>query len=786
MMPLPPLVDIAAKLGGDVRSGEVLAPGPGHSPQDRSLSIKLDDQASDGFLVHSFSGDDPIACRDYVRGKLGLPPFEPKKNGGGNAWTTVSEYIYQAESGEPYLLVRKYLDQDGRKQYPQYHREADQWVKGKPKGPKVPYRLPQLLGAAPTMPVYVCEGEKDADNLAKLGFIATTTSEGSAAKWAPELTHYFKERNVIILPDADDPGRAHAQKVAKALDKTAASVKVLDLFPNHNDGRDVTDWLEDDCVGTRLVQMAKSAPIWEPTAQPAQVTRTTTDDELINELAALPALEYEKRREQAAEQLGIRVSILDKLVEAARGNISDKNVDALYPHWSVKASAKADGDALMRGIVAAIRRYVVLSDDQAVAIALWIILTWVHEQMTHSPILLVNSPEKDSGKTTLIKVVSFLVRRGLPSVNISGPALFRSIKKWEPTMIVDEADVAFEKNDDLRAVFNSGWTRGDGIIRSNVDTHDPEFFSTFAPKAIGMKGRKLPDTTLSRTIIVTMKPKLASEPVEDFEHLDTEEFADLRSRLMRWACDNSDAVANAKPEIPAGFNNRRRMNWRHLLAIAERIGGEWKGRALNAAKAIEQVHDTFDASIGMQLLAAIKVMLDASGDDRITSKRLLANLIEDETGPWLAFGRSQKPITENAIARLLAPYEIKPKPIKLPGDPVAKRGYLKEWFADVFARHPLPLKTEDQTVTDEHSIDFNSLEQKSTVTERPTVTVVNPPSPLNAKDNHLVTVQKPEIERKGCAQCGGEPDGRERKREIRGQSVWLHDECERFYRESNQ
>jgi hypothetical protein len=80
-MNLPSIDEIAAALGGDVSAGEVLAPGPGHSPADRSMSMKPDPNAPEGFLVHSFAGDDPIACRDYVRAKLGLPAWKPNGTG---------------------------------------------------------------------------------------------------------------------------------------------------------------------------------------------------------------------------------------------------------------------------------------------------------------------------------------------------------------------------------------------------------------------------------------------------------------------------------------------------------------------------------------------------------------------------------------------------------------------------------------------------------------------------------------------------------------------------------
>jgi hypothetical protein len=69
------LQSLARALGGVVSNGQVLAPGPGHSLIDKSLSVKLDPAAPDGFVVHSFAHDDPIECRDYVREKCGLPAF---------------------------------------------------------------------------------------------------------------------------------------------------------------------------------------------------------------------------------------------------------------------------------------------------------------------------------------------------------------------------------------------------------------------------------------------------------------------------------------------------------------------------------------------------------------------------------------------------------------------------------------------------------------------------------------------------------------------------------------
>ena len=75
------MIDIRAMarlLGGEVVGRNILlCPGPGHSPKDRSLQVTLDARAPDGVLVHSFAGDHWQDCRDYVRERLGLPPWEP-------------------------------------------------------------------------------------------------------------------------------------------------------------------------------------------------------------------------------------------------------------------------------------------------------------------------------------------------------------------------------------------------------------------------------------------------------------------------------------------------------------------------------------------------------------------------------------------------------------------------------------------------------------------------------------------------------------------------------------
>jgi putative DNA primase/helicase len=76
---VPTLQELARALCGEIAGHEVLAPGPGHSAKDRSLSVKPSPDAPCGFVCHSFANDDPIVCRYYVRQRLGLPRFKTSR-----------------------------------------------------------------------------------------------------------------------------------------------------------------------------------------------------------------------------------------------------------------------------------------------------------------------------------------------------------------------------------------------------------------------------------------------------------------------------------------------------------------------------------------------------------------------------------------------------------------------------------------------------------------------------------------------------------------------------------
>ena len=104
------------------------------------------------------------------------------------------------------------------------------------------YRFPELLAADPSDWVFVTEGEKDANNLARAGLVATTNPLG-AGKWRNEYSEALNGRKVAVIPDNDDAGRRHADNVAHLLTGKAADVRIVRL-PLQEIGADVSDWLE--------------------------------------------------------------------------------------------------------------------------------------------------------------------------------------------------------------------------------------------------------------------------------------------------------------------------------------------------------------------------------------------------------------------------------------------------------------------------------------------------------------------------------------------------------------
>ncbi len=273
------LRSIAGALGGEVSGGQVLAPGPGHSPNDRSLSVKLD--GGDGFVVHSFAGDDPIVCKDYVRAKAGLPIFAP--NGKGEHPRASDDAVERAlmavvakqTDNKPkgkIVATYNYTDENGALLYQALRYEPKTFRQRRPDGNggwiwrledrRVVYRWPELL-QYPSATILVCEGEKDADNVAALDMCATTVASG---KWTDDCVSALAGRDCWIIQDCDEAGTKKAVEVAMLLRPVATSIKIIRMpgLTGEKDNKDVSDWLDQGHTKVELEDICASTPDWTP------------------------------------------------------------------------------------------------------------------------------------------------------------------------------------------------------------------------------------------------------------------------------------------------------------------------------------------------------------------------------------------------------------------------------------------------------------------------------------------------------------------------------------------
>jgi putative DNA primase/helicase len=431
----------------------------------------------------------------------------------------------------------------------------------------------------------------------------------------------------------------------------------------------------------------------------------------IDRLARLPTWQYEKRRKDAAKNFGIRLDLLDAVMEQARRRIfGDEEADNLQGQ-ALKLDEAApwpdpvDGYELVLDLGRAIRRYVVMEPMDVLTAALWTVHTYIFDVFICTPRLAIAAPEMRCGKTTLLKVLRYLVWRPLPTVSITAAALFRTIEKYKPTVLFDEGDRTFNAKhgsaadmaDALLAVLNSGYQPGDYAVRADGEDHEPRLFALHCPAALALIG-KLPDTLADRSLRIWLKRKHRGERSAKFSLGHVEHLQMLARKIRRWCNDNVARVtavvaAQIESEHESGeLFNRTEDKWRALLAIAEATGwlAETLAVAAEAARQEEEEEEgeeKRDGALGVPLLADCKRVFDEEKTNRLRSESLVAALNRMNDRPWSDF-RKGVGVTTAWIAKTLAPYGVhsEPRAIRF-DDGLEARGYLRERFEDAWARY---------------------------------------------------------------------------------------------------
>ncbi len=403
----------------------------------------------------------------------------------------------------------------------------------------------------------------------------------------------------------------------------------------------------------------------------------------VADLAQLPTVEYALRREHEAKALGMPVALLDKAVKESRrtGDGTPQAGQELVFDESEPFGEIVDGAELLDELSGIFGRFAVLPPHAANALALWVVFTYVLDAARTAPILALLSPEPRCGKSTVLALLSRLVRRPLPASNITAAALFRCVEKARPTLLIDEGDTFLRENEELRGVLNSGHTRDTAfVIRTVGDAFEPRRFSTWGAKTIALIG-KLPSTLHDRSIAIHMRRKVRSERVDSLRSASPALFERVCSRLVRFAKDNVEALRQSRPVAPESLNDRAADNWAPLQAIADLAGGGWPGRARKAALALSD-DATNDRTIGTELLEDIQKAFQKCG--RISTSDLIAVLCADDERPWSTFDRG-KWMTPRQLAKRLREFGIRSKNLRDDGRTL--KGYERDDFAETFTRY---------------------------------------------------------------------------------------------------
>jgi putative DNA primase/helicase len=422
-------------------------------------------------------------------------------------------------------------------------------------------------------------------------------------------------------------------------------------------------------------------PVWHHLGNPPPPPES--DESVVDRLAPLSAFDYDRVRKFEASKLNIRVEVLDREVGRRQNELRDERefqavLATLYTPepWP----EPVDAPAVFDEISSRFKLYLVLPPGAADVFALWAAQTHVFRAFDQTPRLNLYSPVSGCGKTTAMELLSTFVPRGVRTENLRAAVIFRLVHSCQPTLLLDELDTYLAQEEELRGILNAGHRRGATVYRckGEVGFHK---YQAFAPAALAGIGN-LPATLHNRSIQIRLTKAKPGELPAHFTSSNIETEALLARKLARWAKDNFEALKQIRPVLPPNAYNRLGDNWRPLFAIAELIGGDWPARCLASFNQLTARHAETE-SIEIMLLADIRQIFAGTGFQRITSKDLLAKLLNLPDRPWNEAYHS-KSITDMWLAEKLKVFDIAPKTLRI-GETRAK-GYERSWFESTFAR----------------------------------------------------------------------------------------------------
>ena len=299
------------------------------------------------------------------------------------------------------------------------------------------------------------------------------------------------------------------------------------------------------------------------------------------------------------------------------------------------------------------------------------------------------SAVRSSGKTRALEISALLVPQPVLVTNVSAAYIFRKVSDpmGIPTILYDECDTVFNKNDtgmeEVRGFLNAGHRKGAVAGRCVIrnKTVDTEDFPAYCAVALAGIGHCLPDTIISRSVVVRMRRRAPSESVEPYRaRLHDSEGHALRDRLAAWAAGIEPRIE--MPELPKEIQDRDADVWEPLIAVADAAGGDWPDRARTTGVTLTTLlQKGYWQPLSIQLLSDLKTVFGEN--TALPTKTILTQLQSLPKSPWEDI--KGKPLTGKGLADRLREFDV--HPIQLNN---SERGYLRKDLADAWTRYLPP------------------------------------------------------------------------------------------------
>lgn len=356
------------------------------------------------------------------------------------------------------------------------------------------------------------------------------------------------------------------------------------------------------------------------------------------------------------------------------------------------------GAAVLRDVYDYLGRFVAYPSMHArIAHTVWIAHTHLMDCWDSTPRCAFLSPEPGSGKSRALEVMEPMVPNPVIAVNVTPAYLFRKVgdEEHRPTILYDEIDTVFgpkaKDNEEIRGLLNAGHRRhsvaGRCVVRGKeVFTEEIPAYSAVALAGLG----GLPDTILTRSVIIRMRRRSPDEEVEPYRRrVNGPEGERIGERLAAWAASVAGTIKF--PEMPPEIVDRDADVWEPLIAVADVAGEEWPDLVRVAAVALVADSKCDRGSLGVHLLRDLRTVF---GDAQVmTTADILAALHEIDESPWGDL--KGKPLDSRGLSYRLRQYEVKPKNVRV-GFGVVK-GYAREDLHDAWSRYLPPPPDESAT-----------------------------------------------------------------------------------------